>query len=335
MHNWITPSLLLLTFCFPALLSADEPENKMKIAYADVESAPADFSHQGEYVGEVTTDDGQAKYGLQLVSRGDENFEFRVYVGGLPGDGWKGKETPQGTGKIDGDHVLLTSSESDVVGIVNEGKIRIVNDKGFGDELGVLEKQSRKSPTLGAKPAEGAVVLFDGTSGDHFENGQVTEEGFLKQGVTSKKTFKDCHLHIEFKLPFMPFALGQQRGNSGCYLQGRYEVQMLDSFGLAGLDNECGAIYATQSPSINMCSPPLTWQTYDIDFTAPVYNDKGTKVEPATITVRHNGVLVQDKTPVEGPTRAAPFAESDEPGPLFLQDHGNPVLYRNIWLVEK
>jgi len=141
-------------------------------------------------------------------------------------------------------------------------------------------------------------------------------------------------LHVEFLLPFMPTATGQARGNSGCYLQGRYEVQMLDSFGLAGEDNECGALYEIKAPDVNMCFPPLSWQTYDIDYTAARYEgDK--KAKNATITVKHNGQVIQQDVELPRATRAAPVAEGPEAGPVYLQDHGNPVRYRNIWLVEK
>jgi hypothetical protein len=133
----------------------------------------------------------------------------------------------------------------------------------------------------------------------------------------------------------MPAAVGQARGNSGCYLQGRYEVQVLDSFGLEGKNNECGGIYTVRAPDVNMCYPPLAWQTYDIDFTAARYDAAGKKTHDALLTVRHNGEVVQKGVRVPQPTRAAPLKESPEPGPVYLQDHGNPVVYRNIWLVEK
>ncbi|MAT14675.1 MAG: hypothetical protein CMJ46_05320 [Planctomyces sp.] len=333
---------LLSAFCLTAtftaslpLSAAEETEDKSKLAYTDTESAPEDFKFQGEYAGKIKTDEGEVKVGVHVISRGDGKFDAVGYVGGLPGDGWTQEERLKSTGKLKEGEVRLSNYESDLIGIVKDDQIAIVTDRGDGQTIGTLEKVHRESPTLGAEAPEGAIVLFDGTSGEKFENGQVTESGLLMQGVTSKEKFKSCTLHVEFMLPYMPYAVGQQRGNSGCYLQGRYEVQMLDSFGLAGLDNECGAIYSVKSPRVNMCYPPLTWQTYDIDFEAAVYDEEGNKTKPAYLTVRHNGVLVQDKTKVESITRAAPVQESPEPGPLYLQDHSNPVRYRNIWLVEK
>src|SRR5204862_2270785 len=139
---------------------------------------------------------------------------------------------------------------------------------------------------------------FDGTSADAWDNGKV-EHGLLSvavpRGQTSKRKFGDCAVHVEFILPFMPRARGQARANSGVYLQGRYEVQVLDSFGLAGQNNECAGIYTFAAPRVNMCYPPLTWQTYDIDFTAARYDASGAKKSTAVITVKHNGVLVQDR----------------------------------------
>jgi hypothetical protein len=131
----------------------------------------------------------------------------------------------------------------------------------------------------------------------------------------------------------MPTARGQARGNSGVYAQGRYEVQVLDSFGLEGLDNECGGIYSIDQPSVNACFPPLSWQTYDIDFTAAQYDDAGTKTKNGRITVRHNGIVIHDRIELKHGT---PGFHEEGPGPdsLFLQDHGNPVVYRNIWVVE-
>jgi hypothetical protein len=150
---------------------------------------------------------------------------------------------------------------------------------------------------------------------------------------TKRNDFTDFTLHVEFKTPFMPKARGQGRGNSGVYLQNRYEVQVLDSYGLAGMDNECGGVYQVGRPSVNMCAPPEQWQTYDIDFTAAKMADG--KRQPAVLTVKHNGVTIHDKIKIPRATGGALDGNVLEPGGIYLQDHGNPVQYRNIWLVPK
>jgi hypothetical protein len=135
-------------------------------------------------------------------------------------------------------------------------------------------------------------------------------------------------------LSYMPEARGQGRSNSGVYQQGRYEVQVLDSFGLEGADNECGGIYKAKAPRINMCLPPLQWQTYDIDFTAAKF-DGDKKTAPARMTVKHNGVTIHDNVEVPAGTPGGTQGEGPGPGPLFVQNHGNPVFFQNIWVVPK
>lgn len=274
--------------------------------YATPEEAMADpdFAIQGEYAGE--------KRGVQVIALGDHRFRAVAFAGGLPGAGWDGSEKK--------------------------------SEEGTWDELKKtvdgLAKTERKSPTLGEKAPEGAVVLFDGSIPvfeKHWNKGaRITKDGLLEQGATGTDQFGDFHLHLEFRLPYMPAARDQARGNSGLYLQGRYEVQMLDSFGLKGADNECGGIYKAAAPSINMCLPPLSWQTYDVDFTAAKFDDSGKKIANALTTVKHNGVTIHDNIEIPQGTPGGPVhTESAEPGPFFLQDHGNPVRYRNIWVVAK
>ena len=190
----------------------------------------------------------------------------------------------------------------------------------------------RKSPAAGAKPPNGALVLFDGANVDQWKNGKIVEGNLLADGATTKMTFRDFKLHVEFRLPFKPKARGQERGNSGVYLQRRYEIQILDSFGLVGDKGECGAVYRQTPPDVNMCYPPLSWQTYDIDFRAARYDADDNKTANAVVTVLQNGVKIHDKTEIKKKTGYGD-KEQDTPGVINLQNHGNPVVFRNVWVI--
>ena len=233
-------------------------------------------------------------------------------------------------GELKGDTAVFEADE--YVLKVKRGVMKVESHD--GEDYGQLEKVVRKSPTLGAKPPANATVIFDGSSVDGLNGGKIVEEDLLAAtNVESKAKFGDHKLHVEFRTPFMPKSRGQGRGNSGVYVQSRYEVQVLDSFGLDGKDNECGGIYSVSEPAVNMCLPPLSWQTYDIDFTAARY-DGDKKVKNARITVRHNGVVIHDdiELPQGTPGR---HPEGPEDDAVFLQDHSNPVVFRNVWAVEK
>lgn len=299
--------------------------------YTDPAKADADFAYQGEYAGEVKTENDTVKFGVQVIALGKGKFHAVAYHGGLPGDGWDKGEKIEVDGELKDGAVAFKSEMGS--GVVKDGVFTISNSE--GKEVAKLKKVTRESPTLGAKPPEGAIVLFDGKSADQFQNGKI-EDGLLCQGVTSKQKFGSHKLHLEFRTPYAPEERGQGRGNSGLYLQGRYEVQMLDSFGLKGEQNECGGIYSVGAPSVNMCLPPLAWQTYDVDYTAGEFDKDGKVVKNPRVTVKHNGVVIHDNIELPGHrnTTAAPTKAGPEPGPVYLQDHGNPVRYRNIWVVE-
>ena len=320
----------LLSLSIVATLGAYLAAQNQDKVYTDPAKVDEDYALQGEYSGEVMTADGDLKVGAQVIALGDGKFRMVGYHGGLPGDGWEGGEKREADGQRKGDRAVFEFDENTVV--IENKKITVTDSS--GSRRGELEKVDRKSPTLGSKPPEGAVVLFEGKDADAWQKGRMTDDGLLMQGVTSKQRFGSHTLHIEFRLPYMPYARGQARGNSGIYLQGRYEVQMLDSFGLEGKHNECGGIYTIAEPKVNMCYPPLTWQTYDIDYTAAEY-DGNKKTKNARVTVKHNGVTIHDNVELTHATTAAPLKEGPERGPVYLQDHGNPVRYRNIWVVEK
>jgi hypothetical protein len=312
-------------------------------AYTDPAQADADFSLQGEYRGEVTIDGQTMPIGVQVVALGDGAFDVVAYPGGLPGAGWVPPEklVGKGTRRGEGPKAVVALEGVDWGGTTRKGEIRdgaVVVLSETGSEVARLRKVERKSPTLGQKPPEGAIVIFDGTSPgsaglDGVKGGRVSDDGLLMEGVTSKETFGDATLHIEFRLPYQPKDRGQGRGNSGAYVQGAYEIQMLDSFGLEGKNNECGGVYSVAAPSVNMCLPPLAWQTYDIDFTAARYED-GKQVSSPRMTVRHNGVVIHEDVEIPKVTPGGTQAGAAT-GPLHLQNHGNPVRYRNIWVLPK
>lgn len=316
-------SCCLLLGCLIVLLTNAEmvfgADRPARVAI-DAAKAGPDFAVQGEYVGEL---DSSGTVGVQVYAQGDGTFRATAYYGGLPGAGAENVSVVHAVGEtIDGVTTLRHEHGS---AIITNGQMRVLDVD--GQEIGQLQRVERESPTLGLAAPEDALVLFDGTSKEEFKRATLRDH-LLMAGTVSNRSFGDCTLHLEFRTPFMPFARGQDRGNSGVYIQNRYEVQVLDSFGLEGKDNECGGLYSYRKPDVNMCFPPLTWQTYDIEFLAarPDAN--------ARITVKHNGVTIHDD--VELPD-ASPGAanESQQEGPLQLQFHLCPVQFRNIWIVEK
>ncbi len=312
-----------------SVMSIDRNCSGQDKAVLDPNKADADFAVQGEYVGEITLDGIKTKLGIQVVAKGEGKIVGIAYMGGLPGDGWDGKAPHRGEGDVK-DGLLDFTEDAEVK--AKDGVITI-HENG-GSLIGECKKLTRNSPTLGEKPPAEAIVLFDGKSTDQFIKGQLDGD-LLVQGVSSKQNFRSFTLHLEFLLSYMPTEKGQRRANSGCYCQGRYEVQILDSFGLSGENNECGGIYGIKKPDVNMCFPPLTWQTYDIDFVAAKFDADGKKTDNARVTVKHNGVVIHSDVAIPKTTTAAPVPEEPDAGPIYLQDHGNPIRFRNIWIVEK
>jgi hypothetical protein len=195
---------------------------------------------------------------------------------------------------------------------------------------------------VGGPPSD-AIVLFDGKDLSKFRGERSPEakwrlgDGYMEVtstgGIFSREEFGDCQLHIEFATPAVVQGEGQGRGNSGVYLMGRYEIQVLDSYhNQTQPEGQCGAFYGHNAPLVNASRKPGEWQSFDIMFRAPKLLEDG-KVQPGSFTVLHNGVLIQDHIPVGGqPTAAAPLGGIAATGPLYLQDHGNPVRYRNVWI---
>ncbi len=310
--------------------SAADSKGIVAITLDEAKKDP-DFAIQGEYIGELGGDDGKQTWGLQIIALGDAKFHAVAFRGGLPGEGWDKSDKVEVDGSATGGAAMFNSEKGTAA--VKDGVAKISTPD--GKPLGDLKRVERKSPSIGKQPPAGAVVLFDGKNGDAFSDPKKFVDGLMSQGITTKEKFQDFSLHMEFLLSYMPAARGQGRANSGCYMQGRYEVQMLDSFGLKGENNECGGIYTIAKPTMNMCLPPLQWQTYDVDYTAAKYDADKKKTANAKLTVRHNGVLIHENVELPKATTAAPVAEGPESGPIYIQDHGNPIRFRNIWLVVK
>ena len=252
------------------------------------------------------------------------------------------------TGKAEGKTVALAGKAGDVEwkGVLEGGKTLTAESKVGKIKLAFTV---RRSPTEGQKPPTGAVVLLP------FEEGKApaTDAWQSMDGkpcpwiplpsgaiqvrggnIQTKKSFGNVQLHVEFRTPYMPAARGQGRGNSGVYLQSRCEIQVLDSFGLEPKDNECGGIYSVGAPKAVASLPPGRWQTYDATFTAPEVKD-GKITKPAVITVLHNGIKIHENVKIDHVTTAGVGGPIVAPAPLMLQDHGNPVQFRNIWIVEQ
>ena len=282
-------------------------------AYSDVESATkshADFPMVGEYVSK----DG--KTAIQANMLPDGTFLVAEYKNGLPGAGW--------------DKSAITSS----VKTTDELKATL---NGLQK---VLQKVERESPTLGKSQPANAILKFPAD----FTN---IEDGLLLAGGKTSKDLGSFHMHLEFMQPFKPGRnpSSQDRGNSGIYIFNNYEIQVIDTFGLdLNVENNaikveslnsqwCGGLYKAKATDLNMAYPPLRWQTYDIDFTAPEFNgDK--KIKNARITIRHNGVLIHDDFELKKGTGNGAKKPQLAKGPIYFQSHGNPVQFRNVWATE-
>ena len=205
--------------------------------------------------------------------------------------------------------------------------------------------------TTSARPPSDAIILFDGTSLKNWRSADAADApakwqvaaGYMEVApgtgsIATKEGFGDVQLHVEWAAPTPPKGEGKERGNSGVFLMGKYEVQVLDSYrNKTYPDGQAGAIYGQYPPLVNASRPPGQWQTYDIVFHRPRFDSQGKVERPARMTVFYNGVLVQDDMALVGPTshgERAPYAAHPDKLPLSLQDHGNRVRYRNIWVRE-
>ncbi|MEK6236154.1 MAG: DUF1080 domain-containing protein [Planctomycetales bacterium] len=317
---------------------------------------PVDFKIQGEYVGKI---DGGGKLGCQVIALSNGAFQAVLTPGGLPGAGWDRKNKSLMDGRLDGDKAAFSPAKGNKKYLGNspeqfsatskfppeghqDASATLAGDtlagKFDGGKSFTLKKTVRASSTLGAKPPQGAIVLFDGTNTDQWQGGRLDEKTKLLntdgKDILTVKKFNNYVMHVEFLLPYRPAARGQGRGNSGFYQVDHYEMQILDSFGLEGKNNECGGIYSKSPSLVNMCLPPLAWQTYDVHFTNAVA-ENGKKVKSARITAKLNDVVIHDDLEISGKTGGSRNEPEGTAGVLKLQGHGNPLQFRNVWILEK
>ncbi len=335
----VIASALLIALPLAGSLASAAPKKdraKARKIWLDPNNAPIDYRIQGEYLGHVDhrpTRVHATPLGAHVIALGDGRFDIVYYPGGLPGAGWDAKNKAYGSGTLREDQVAFSpDGPGGYRGTLSTGGV--IEGKTPQGRPFRLKRAVRTSSTLGAKPPKDAIVLFDGTDADQWVRGKVDDANRLECNTWTRRTFQDMVLHLEFITPFKPHARGQGRGNSGVYLQRRYEVQVLDSFGLAGKSNECGGVYKVAEPRVNMCLPPLQWQTYDIFFRAPRFDENGKKTADAEMTVWHNGVCIHEDLELPNKTGGG-RPEGPEPGPIYLQGHGNPVFYRNVWVVDR
>lgn len=317
------------------------------ISPPDQGDAKADFALVGEYAGRLdrrqkngdgdNKNDGEGesrgggRLGLQLRCTGNGEFRALTFSGGLPGEeGFQEDSQQEYLGRRHGQSLVLSGGPWAL--LLNPERCLVVGED--GETLGTLDRVRRSSPTLGAAPPADALVLFNGQNTDAFAVGSMTDQGLLARGADINYMLHDFNLHVEFRVPYMPTHEGQGRGNSGIYMQSRYECQILDSFATERVYNGLGALYRFKPPTVNMAFPPLTWQTYDIRFTAARFGADGSKLRPARVSVWVNGELVQDDVALEGPTGNGKD-EGPELLPTKLQDHRDPVVFRNVWAIDR
>lgn len=309
--------LLFVTVVLLLLSAASDGVAKEKTpTWTDAKTASREFAGFG-FLGEYT----KGSEAIQVVPC-EGRFYLSIYQGGLPGDGWD-------LGPVQ--HEWLESVEIEA-------------------RLAGYDRVDRSAALEFPKPPENAMILFDGSGKEAWAFGTV-ENGLLQAGAKTKRQFKDFRLHFECLIPLKPeLPLAHpDRGNSGVFALGVYEVQVCDTFGV-DFDPDrweedgvmkhpktwCGSIYGIQAANINMCLPPLVWQTFDLEFTAARF-ENGKKMTDARMTVYHNDVLIHDNIALPEGTGGGPKGPRPEVpmGPIYVQSHGNPTQYRNLWIIEK
>ena len=316
----------------------------------------------GDYAGVCVGTDGRARPSIgKMVAEGQGQYRCELFVAAdtqkkpketkaaKKSGGKKTSKSPlwdfrlEVRGKVAGGHLTLIgkTNESDWRGNVAKKSLSVCRSDGKV-QFNLLHIH-KTSPTEAQKPPKGAIVLLPFKPGQKPSLAEWTNTNWIpmsdgsmranKGSTLTRRAFGDMKLHLEFMIPYMPDKRGQGRGNSGVYIQNRYEVQVLDSFGLIPHSNDCGGLYKIAAPTVNACFPPLSWQTYDITFYAPQFGADGRVTKLPVITVVQNGIMIHDHVTLPESTAggAGGFVEK---APFQLQDHGCPVKYRNIWVVE-
>jgi hypothetical protein len=322
-------------------------------AFSAVESIPPFMGDwQGGWVN-APAKDGNAKSNPALVARviglGGDRYEIQIMEEFDKRADYKVKtESTWQNGK-------LSFEDHGFKGEITNSSFTGEKDSGNLVTPFELKRVHKTSPTAGMEAPRGAIVLFDGkdmNAWQHNNGEQVTwtvKNGIVEilpkndnddkgGSIITRQEFGDVKVHLEFNLPYEPEGREQHRSNSGFFVPGGYEIQILDSYGLGGMWNECGALYKQSPPQVNMCWAPGVWQTFDIEFKRMRMDAEGNKVDDAVISVWHNGKLVQNKLALKGTTSNTQDgrmkAESGTMGSLSLQDHGHLIQFRNIWVVE-
>lgn len=298
--------------------------------------AEKDDQIMGNYQGAFTSNGGGHSLRAEVIGEPKRRFRVNMIVGHpggestftVTGKGREGEATIEDEAAFNGEKMAVKAK-------IENG----VFTGTFGESAFELKRVILESPTLGAPAPEGAVVLFDGKNTDAWDRTPlgwcIQDDGSMEvcsSSLVTKQSFGSAQFHAEFMNPYMPNEIEQARGNSGFYVQGRYEVQVLDSFGNEPKWDYCGGIYKVAVPLKNASYPPLTWQTYDITYHAPKFDANGAKTQNARITVVHNGVTIHDNLELPDVTPGGISGTEAAEGPLMLQDHHDPVRYRNIWV---